>query len=508
MVKGRILAGRYKLIHQLGQGGMGSVWYAEHVELGTPAAIKLIDAANAGSADTVARFKREAQAAASLRTANVVQILDYGVDGNTPFIAMEMLEGESLGSRLSRERFLDLPSTARILVQVGKAVSRAHENGIIHRDLKPENIFLARDGEDEVPKVLDFGIAKFTRRAEELGPDTVTGTLLGTPYYMSPEQASGKRAVDHRTDLWTLGVIAFECLLGRRPFDGETIGGLVLAICVDPLPVPSTVADIPPEFDQWFARSTARNPDQRYQNAREQMADLARIAAEFAGTHPQGVGRIAPYAGPPERSPELRPPTESNRGLLETVPANSPLPTGPRLDPASFQTTGGPSSVTLQSGGKPRAQQLRKRLALLAAFAVGTALLGSWLWGSRTPETAAISSSDPRFPGLAQSSPGFPQGSALGTAKGSALGTSSNTVAPSSKSLEVALPTAAVNSADPPALRAQGGPLRLAPLRLEGAKGREGPNHGPAPSASGGALPAPASSAAVRALSPEERLAF
>lgn len=254
---------------------MGSVWRAEHLELGTPAAVKLIDETFAQSPEALTRFRREAQAAASLRSANVVQILDYGIDGETPFIAMELLVGESLADRIERLGRLEPTHCVEILVQVSKALSRAHDMGIVHRDLKPDNIFLVRDGDDEVAKVLDFGIAKRTG-ALQTSSDvaTRTGSLMGTPYYMSPEQASGRRQVDHRTDIWAFAVIAYECVTGRRPFDDSNLGGLLLCICAEEPVAASQVTPLPAGFDAWFSRCTSKDPMARFENIRDAAAGL------------------------------------------------------------------------------------------------------------------------------------------------------------------------------------------------------------------------------------------
>ena len=174
-----------------------------------------------------------------------------------------------------------------MMTEVGRAIGRAHEAGIVHRDLKPDNVFLVRNDDDEVTKVLDFGIAKASS-AGGLGAAassaTRTGALLGTPYYMSPEQAEGARSLDHRTDIWAMGVIAFECLLGRRPFDAETLGGLLLAICTRPIPVPSQCGPVPPGFDAWFARVCNRDPAQRFASARDAAGELKRLCDGNATT--------------------------------------------------------------------------------------------------------------------------------------------------------------------------------------------------------------------------------
>jgi serine/threonine-protein kinase len=298
VLEGRILAGRYRLVSQLGRGGMGAVWRAEHLDLGTPAAVKLIDEGFAQAPEALARFRREAQAAASLRSANVVQILDYGIDNGTPYIAMELLEGESLADRMERRYKLEPIDCATILYQVSKALSRAHDQGIIHRDLKPDNIFLVRDGDDEIAKVLDFGIAKRTS-ALQTSADlaTRTGSLMGTPYYMSPEQASGRRQVDQRTDIWAFGVIAYECITGRRPFEDNNLGGLLLSICTEDSVVPSSVGSVPPGFDLWFSRCTVKDPEGRFSNIREAAAELCRIC----GLNVPGP-RMPSVSGEPEAS--------------------------------------------------------------------------------------------------------------------------------------------------------------------------------------------------------------
>ncbi|MFC1643277.1 serine/threonine-protein kinase [Myxococcota bacterium] len=293
----RLLGGRYRLISLLGQGGMGSVWRAEHAALGTPAAVKLMSPEIVQNPDALGRFQREARAAASLRGAHVVQILDFGVDEGVPFTAMELLEGETLGHRLARVKRLEPSAAAKILWAVGKAMTRAHKLGIVHRDLKPENIFLAREGDEEVPKVLDFGIAKQLPLSNLAGPPaTQTGALLGTPYYMSPEQLAGKRTVDHRADIWALAVIAFECLVGRRPFVANTGSELVLAVCVGAIPLPSTLAAVPPKFDAWFARGVQREPELRSQSAREALAELRRVSGlePMAGPAYDALGAPAP----------------------------------------------------------------------------------------------------------------------------------------------------------------------------------------------------------------------
>jgi serine/threonine protein kinase len=269
---------------------------------------------------------------AELRSAHIVQIIDYGIDGNTPFIAMELLEGESLAARLDRLGKLPADDTARILLQVARALTRAHEKGIVHRDLKPDNIFIVREGDEEIAKVLDFGVAKKldTLSLNSGVTTTRTGALLGTPYYMSPEHALGQTSLDHRTDIWALGVIAYECLTGRRPFERDSFGALLMSICHEPLPTPSKVASVPPGFDAWFARAASRDLAARFQTAAEAAAELCVISCVVL-EHPAqvvdsalAVSPLAVNAGGPSE-------------LLETAsPASMTIPGLPKKRPLLF----------------------------------------------------------------------------------------------------------------------------------------------------------------------------
>jgi hypothetical protein len=284
MLVGSVLFCKYRLESLLGQGGMGSVWRAEHLGFKAPVAVKLMDAERAQTAEGLARFHREAHAAAVIRSPHVVQVLDHGLDEetDTPFIVMELLEGETLGKRLRRAGQLSLAATAWVVADVCRALTRAHQAGIVHRDLKPENIFLVQEEEREIAKVLDFGVAKTNAVTVGLGESTRTGDLLGTPYYMSPEQIRGARDVDGRSDLWALAVIACECVTGKRPFVGDTVGGLAVAICSDPIPSASSLGPASPAFEAWLERALRREPDQRFQNARELSESLLALASETA----------------------------------------------------------------------------------------------------------------------------------------------------------------------------------------------------------------------------------
>ena len=396
-MEGLVLSERYRLVSQLGQGGMGSVWRAVHVELGTPAAVKLIDPQIASNEEALSRFKREAQAAATLRSPHVVQILDYGVDNGTPYIAMELMEGESLADRLERAGRLDAYTTATLMNQVARAVSKAHEIGIVHRDLKPDNIYIVRNEVEELAKVLDFGIAKST--GDGFGamgaPETRTGAMLGTPYYMSPEQAGGKKTVDHRSDTWAMAVIAFECLLGRRPFDSDSLGGLVLTICTEEPPVPSHVGPVPMGFDEWFAKATARNPDDRFQTARELASELKVICGIGRAEMPSTVDGELPSGPYSAQYPYGMTPNPAAANLLLSVtgdeatavahpgmlPSQSGVQSGAVTAQSAFGATAqqaAPTSITVN-----RAQSSKGSLVAIVAGAVGLLLLaggGAAVW--------------------------------------------------------------------------------------------------------------------------------
>jgi tRNA A-37 threonylcarbamoyl transferase component Bud32 len=281
-----LVANKYRVTRLIGRGGMGSVWEGIHVTLGNRVAIKFIETDYADNEEARTRFENEARAAAKLNSKHVVQVFDYGVmpDGR-PFIVMEYLSGESLDARLERCGCMSLAETTRIITQVGRALVKAHASGIVHRDLKPENIFLVHDDDDgtDIAKVVDFGIAKFTDTAMGVSSSTRTGSVLGTPYYMSPEQARGLRSVDYRSDLWSLGVIVFRCLTGRYPFEGEAIGDLLVKICTAALPIPSQVASTPPAFDAWFEKAMQRDPALRFSTATE-LAEQLTFACGLGGS--------------------------------------------------------------------------------------------------------------------------------------------------------------------------------------------------------------------------------
>ncbi len=355
---------------------MGAVWVADDVTLHSQVAIKLLHG-SVQSEDGLKRFLREAQAAARLRSPHVVQIIEHGVDDDVPFIAMELLEGESLASRLARLSTLSLAQTSRIVTHVARAITKAHDAGITHRDLKPDNIFIVHNDDDEIVKVLDFGIAKMEHVAETAANvSTEAGALLGTPYYMSPEQVRG-HGVDWRSDLWSLAMIAFECVCGRLPFEGRTVGDVLVLICSEPLPVPSTFRPLPPAFDAWFAKAATRTPDGRFQSAKEMADALRAIVGEETHTPDPSA------SGPIQRAADD----------ARTLDANSVR----ELESARTVSVGG----TMDGASSAVRPTVRKpwRLAFVAAAATAGVLgVAAWIAWARTstpPTTNATSAQTP-----------------------------------------------------------------------------------------------------------------
>lgn len=266
---GAVIARRYTLTRLLGRGGMGSVWLARHRDLEIDVAVKFMAPALVASPEARMRFEREAKVAAPLGSQHVVQIHDYGVEDDTPYIIMEVLKGESLSARLARQKRLSPPVAARLLVQICKALRAAHDAGLVHRDLKPGNIFLALKDEEEVVKILDFGIAK-SAGLGEASLETATGMMLGSAHYMSPEQIRSSKQVDHRSDLWSVGIILYRMLTGQLPFTGVDLGDVLVRVCTDVCARPSVVVpELPAAIDGFFERALARFPVQRFQSAME-----------------------------------------------------------------------------------------------------------------------------------------------------------------------------------------------------------------------------------------------
>jgi len=302
-ISNTVVAGRYELIDEIGRGGMGVVWRARQTNLGIECAVKFIHASQAHEPEIRRRFVREARAAASLKSPNSVHILDVDEWQGTLFIAMELLGGESLEARLAREQALSPRLTLDIIEQVARGLNKAHAMRLVHRDLKPENIFLL-DEDPLLVKILDFGIAK--RIDASSGLHTTSGVLVGTPGYMSPEQADGGKEIDYRSDLWSLAVVAFRCLTGFAPFDGDGLGQVLVKVMTGPIPSPCSMrSSLPSRVDDWWFRVLQRDPAQRPPSATALASGLRDALA--CVLEPPGEVQRAPSTGAESLQPTLQP---------------------------------------------------------------------------------------------------------------------------------------------------------------------------------------------------------
>ena len=277
----RVIDGKYEVLRPIGEGGMGVVYEARHTKTARRVALKeIVGDATRKDAQLLERFQREVRATGAIETAHIALVLDSGSDPETghPYLVMELLRGEDLKQVLSRTGALSQDIALRIAAQACVGLVRAHEAGVIHRDIKPANLFLARRDDEVTVKLLDFGIARV--KDELTTPEnralTSTGLMLGTPLYMSPEQITGSKSLDHRTDVWSLGVVLYESLTGRTPHhDVETMGGLMVAICSRP---PRPVSEVAPHVRRSISAIVKKalevEPGNRYRTAEELLADL------------------------------------------------------------------------------------------------------------------------------------------------------------------------------------------------------------------------------------------
>jgi serine/threonine protein kinase len=352
---GTVVAGRFRLERRLGEGGMGVVWQAVHVVTRKPVALKFLKPSGRDGPRAVQRFLREARAACAVRHPCVVEVHDVlELDGGSPVMVMELLSGETLAQRLAREHVLSLPELARIMVHVCSAVGCAHALGIVHRDLKPENIFLAQSPSGRRVKVLDFGIAKLTASegdAAHTGATTGTGAILGTPYYMAPEQLFGEKDVDHRVDIWALGIILYEALAGERPTRGENVGQIYKVIVTDAIaPLGRHAPHLPDALLDLVGRTLSRDRTKRPPDVGEILAALGAYTNEA----------FLPVQGPPVAL-----------SLRDTGDAPSPVP----LDSDTA------SASTVQAGSQASAPPPRRRSTRAIAVLVGGSVLAAVVGG-------------------------------------------------------------------------------------------------------------------------------
>jgi len=284
---GATLAGRYLIIRRIGEGGMGAVYEAKHTLIGKRVAVKVLLEKFISKSDFVARLLQEARLASSIGHENIVDVTDFGTtDDGRSFVVMEFLEGEPLAQLVMREAPLPVERSLRIARQVASALGAAHAKGIYHRDVKPENVYLVRRGEADFVKVVDFGISKAVKPGGDEGGEgyrlTHTGLLLGTPLYMSPEQARGEEDLDHRVDIWALGVLMYECLTGEVPFRASNYLGIISQVLTHKPTPPSKLRPelgISDAVEAVVMRAMEKDRALRYQTMADLEHDLERLLA-------------------------------------------------------------------------------------------------------------------------------------------------------------------------------------------------------------------------------------
>jgi serine/threonine-protein kinase len=302
---GSVLAERYEIVRRIGEGGMGAVYEARHTVIGKRVAVKVLLEKFLEKPELVARLLQEARLASSIGHENIVDVTDFGTtsDGRA-FVVMEFLEGESLAQLVIRDAPLPVERSLRIARQVASALGAAHDKGIVHRDVKPENVYLVRRSDADYVKVVDFGVSKAVHTREE-GPEwqrlTRTGMVLGTPLYMSPEQARGGEDIDARADIWAVGVLLYECLTGEVPFRAHNYLGVISQVLTEEAAPPSRLRPelgIPVGVESVVMRALEKDRARRYQKMGEFERDLERL---IAGDHNVGLPEPAAPPGPVPR---------------------------------------------------------------------------------------------------------------------------------------------------------------------------------------------------------------
>ncbi len=437
---GAIIASRYRLLRQLGRGGMGEVWAAHHLTLNTEVAVKFLSTGAGGNAAKIAleRFRFEAQVSAhlGLKTAHVVAVHDAGRDSAGPYLVMEHVRGRTLRAELNRSGPLSIEDVATLLDQVCGALSVAHGSGIVHRDLKPSNLLLLDQPDGSLyVKVADFGIAKALQSdlAVDRPEDTSDGWMLGSPAYMSPEQMGGG-GVDARSDMWALGVIIYECLTGRLPFPGRSVAELIINMSVGRFDPPSNVRPtLPIELDAWFLRALGKRKEQRFPRV-EDMAQtfraaivgrptrrLPRLAQRGAGFMGLAMAmfalRPAPSEALPDRRAETSPEAASSKEIradhsVEHAESTAEIPAAPRsADPAPAPTaasprpsapTATPAPTLTTAGGSLGSSEPRRGHASTATTATATAAAPAEARPASTAKPAPVDTAAPSHKSLVE----------------------------------------------------------------------------------------------------------
>ncbi len=392
----RLIGGRYALEKIIGEGATGEVWRARHTALQSLVAIKFLHGSAAFRESTRKRFLKEAQVAARLNTRHAVQVFDFGVtEQGRPYLIMELLAGETLARRLVRLRRLTPAQTGHILKLASRALERAHALGIVHRDFKPENIFLSEDEDGAVDvKVVDFGVAKLVGDLEDdrdqdaepisqpalpaLTSFTRTGATVGTPSYMSPEQALARPGIGPAADIWAMGVVAYECLTGVRPFRAPTIEALFQRIAKRSCaPAHDMCPDVPVEFDDWFRTACEPDPNKRFPDA----AVAAAALLEALGIQPNATALLdADFSGQVSQSFRL------SASRSPSAPAEAQEFRASTSEPRSAGLSSKPAPFVRSSSHIDRPSPIgRLALAALVLASIGAISIAAWRWTRRDP---------------------------------------------------------------------------------------------------------------------------
>lgn len=419
LVPGKQITKAVSLLEPLDSGGMGAVWLADHQGLRTRVVVKFM-LGDVGTSSARARFSREAAAAAQVKSPHVVQMLDHGVtDDGVPFIVMEHLEGHDLRDEIDARGALEPAQVVAIVSQVARALAKVHAAGLLHRDIKPDNIFVC-DGEEEdelFVKLLDFGVVKSSGvdQGGTLDGETKTGQIVGTPYYMSPEQVTAQKALDHRSDLWALGVVAYEAMTGQRPYDGPSFGALAVKIATGAPPKPSEANPALPEaVDHWFAKACARDAADRFSSARE-MAEALRAAwsdtvslshvAVNSDSGRRGLGTSSGSRAPSRSDEQATTGTDGGFELAATERGGSGAP--PK-DAALGQSA--PASADADDATSGRRSSRLVFIGAAIALTVGGA--GALAWTAQAPAASGAVATTTASPRRAATSPAPPSSSA------------------------------------------------------------------------------------------------
>ncbi|MBK8257815.1 MAG: serine/threonine protein kinase [Polyangiaceae bacterium] len=434
---GSIIADKYKLINVIGRGGMGAVWVAHNTALDVDVAVKLMRRDRA-SPEATARFTTEARAAAKLGHPSIVRVFDFGeTSRGDPFIVMELLRGESFASLLARKKKLNPTVAVQTLLPVAHALAAAHAKGIVHRDLKPDNILLAKDESGVLtPKVVDFGIAKLVS-ADVDRHFTIAGEVLGSPDYMSPEQARGEDDIDHRTDIWTFSVLLYEAIGGRRPFDGANYNALLAAIIASrPTPLTDLGAC---DATLWsvIEKGLAKERDARWQSVREMAMELARWAIEKGADHDLvGASLSAQWLEPTRRRlftvAGSGPPADPPAAAQSTDPVIPPPPPLGNLAADVPKTAALATANTMPPFVPRRRPWVALGIAVVIAGGIGAALLLGAFSGPPSPDPSASSASPAASPEPSASAASSASATAALSASASTKPSASSTAKPKS----------------------------------------------------------------------------